>query len=188
MRRLLSIIFLISFIAATGHSQDAKRLFVYLGTGGAIPTGDFNIKYNAGINGFVGLGIGVARNFQLVPKIEFQSLAIDPFAFADTINGGDYTGLYVGVDARYAVRFPGWFFRPTGQIGLGLAFSHFDQLIEGADVIPALTESDFYGSVGIGVDFALSAGVRGFVLARYTQIASGPGKREFFPLSAGIIF
>lgn len=188
MKTLIATLCLIIAAASGSSAQDAKKVHVYLGTGGAFPAGDFNIKYNAGINGFVGLGFSVTNNFELVPKVEFQSLAIDPFAFDDTITGGDYTGLYVGIDARFAPTIPNWIVRPVGLIGFGLAFSNFDQLIEGDVVTQAHSETDLYGSVGLGVDFALSAGLRGFVLARYTQMASGSNKKELIPITAGIRF
>jgi hypothetical protein len=188
MKKLSLTVVLLLLAVSGATAQNAKKLNVYLGTGGALPTGDFNIKYNAGINGFVGLGISVGKNVDLIPKIEFQSLAIDPFAFADTITGGNYTGMYVGVDARYAVQIPRWFFRPNAQVGLGLAFSHFDQLIEGDIVTLAHSTTDIYGSIGIGFDFPISGSTKAFFLARYTRISNGPGKMEIFPFTAGIRF
>lgn len=186
MRRALSVFAALLLVSACLAAQPVKKTEVYLVTGGAFPTGDFNIKYDWGANVSVGLGIRAAHYVRIVPKIEFQKFNLDPNAFIDTVSGGDYIAVMTGVDVRYFRDIEHWPFDPVVVVGVGLAFVSINQLMVGDIIFNAHSETKLYMNIGAGFDVAVTPKVSAFALGRYVRIASGSSKEEFFPISVGI--
>ena len=186
MRRALSVLPALLLVSACFAAQPVKKTEVYLVTGGAFPTGDFNIKYDYGANVSAGLGIRAARFVRIVPKIEIQKFNIDPNAFLDSVSGGDYIAVMTGVDVRYFRDIEHWPFDPVAVVGAGLAFVSVNQLTVGDIIFNAHSETKLYLNVGVGFDMAVTPKVSAYALSRYVHIASGGDREQFFPISVGI--
>ncbi len=184
MRRAILIISLL--FSAHAWAQSERPIELYLAAGGAFPTSDFNLRYNFGVNGSVGLGFRLAPGFRVVPKLEVQSFAMDANAPYDSVGGGDHVSLMLGADLRYYKDIANWPVDPLIVIGGGMAYSSEAQFNLGADTYPTVTETKTYFNFGVGFDFKLSPRVSCFATMRYVQISSGYTKAEFFPVTVGV--
>ncbi len=188
MKRCLIAALLCVVCATDLAAQSPRKMHFYVSAGGAFPTGDFNVRFNFGFTGSVGLGFRLAKGLDLGTKIEYQTFVIDPTAFTDSIAGGDFNTLMVGVDLHYIVPLVGYGFKPILQIGTGLAYSSISQLTYGDFTFPAEHETRLYSSLGAGIEIGVSPRIKAFFLARYVRIHSSGPKAEFYPMITGIRF
>jgi opacity protein-like surface antigen len=179
---------LMVFIVSVSAIAQERPVQIYLSTGAALPTSDFNLKYNYGFNGSVGVGFKIDRALRAVPKMEIQTFSIDPSAFEDSINGGDYTALMMGIDFRMFNDVRNWVLDPVLLVGGGLAYSAVSALTVGSVFFDSRSETKFYVNVGAGVDIRLTSRHGGFITCRYVRISSGGTRAEFFPINIGMRF
>jgi len=188
MIRLLATLLIILFAPISSAAQLEKPIEVFVATGGGFPTSDFNLRYNFGFNGSVGLGLRVIPEFRIVAKLEYQAFTLDDNAFTDSVSGGNYGAIMAGIDLRFVHRFPHWPVDPLLLVGGGISYSSVAQVTIGSDVFDAQTETKPYLNAGIGVVLPVSKQISVFVVGRYVRIASGGIKTEFFPITFGIRF
>jgi len=169
-------------------AQNEKLVELYLATGTSFPTRDFDIQYNHGYNGSVGIGCRIANNFRVVTKAEIQTFAFDQTILQDSVSGGDYTAIMTGVDLRWYKDIPGWGLDPMLLIGGGVAFSWVSALTIGSVNYDATHEIKPYVNIGAGIDVQLTPKISGFLTGRYVRISSGGTKAEFYPINVGIRF
>lgn len=188
MIRLLAPLLITLFATISSAAQLEKPIEVFIATGGGFPTSDFNLHYNFGFNGSVGLGFRLIPGFRIVTKLEYQAFSLDQNAPWDTASGGDYGAFMVGVDLRFVHKFPHWSVDPLLLIGGGVSYSSESQVTIGSDVFNAQTETKPYLNAGIGVVLPFTRHISVFVVGRYVRISSGGTKTEFFPITIGIKF
>jgi opacity protein-like surface antigen len=179
---------LVVLLSGSVVAQDEKPTEVYLTTGAAFPTRDFNVKYNLGYNGSVGVGFRIANNLRLVTKAEVQTFAFDQSLYVDSVNGGKFTALMTGIDLRVFKNVPNWGLDPILLVGAGVAYAAVSALTVGSESYDSRNETKFFVNVGAGVDIRLSPKLSGFVTARYVRISTGGTRSEFFPVNIGIRF
>ena len=178
------VMLLLCWVSASAQSE--KPVEVYLASGGAFPTGDFNVRYDFGFNGSAGLGFRVAPHFRLVVKFEVQSFNLDQKAFFDAVSGGDHVSLMTGVDFRFFKHVPSWPVSPLLLFGGGMAYSSESQLTVGTVTYNTQTETKPYFNIGVGVNVRAGHQIGVFVVGRYVRISSGYTETEFFPITVGI--
>jgi len=188
MIRLLASLLIIFLAPTTLAAQLEKPVEVFIATGGGFPTSDFNLHYDFGFNGSVGLGFRVIHGLRIITKLEYQAFSLDQNAFLDSVSGGDYGAFMAGIDLRFVHKFPNWPIDPLLLVGGGISYSSVSQVTIGSDVFDAQTETKPYLNVGIGMALPISKQISVFVLGRYVRIASGGIKTEFFPVTIGIRF
>jgi|GEM_PF-2959250 len=188
MIRLLAPLLIILFAPISFAAQLEKPIEVFIATGGGFPTSDFNLRYNFGFNGSVGLGFRVLPKFRIVTKLEYQAFALDDNDFTDSVSGGNYGVFMAGVALRFVHKFPHWPVDPLLLVGGGVSYSSESQVTIGSDVFDAQTETKPYLNAGIGVALPVSKQISAFVVGRYVRISSGGTKTEFFPITFGIRF
>jgi hypothetical protein len=182
------LILMLLTIAAVASGQVERSREWYLSTGGAVPTGDFNVRYNFGLNGAVGVGFRIAPQMRLVAKAEVQSFKLDQNAFLDAISGGNHVILMAGVDFRFFKDYPRWSFDPILLVGGGLAYSFESQLTVGPNTFDAQRETKPYINFGVGFNANISPTVSAFAMVRYVLVSHGFTKAEFFPITIGVRF
>jgi hypothetical protein len=188
MIRFHALLLIILFAPMSFAARLERPVEVFVATGGGFPTSDFNLHYDFGFNGSVGLGFRVIPGFRVVTKLEYQAFALDQNAFLDSVSGGDYGALMVGVDLRFVHKFPHWPVDPLLLVGGGISYSSVSQVTIGSDVFDAQTETKPYLNAGIGATLPISKQISVFVVSRYVRISSGGTKTEFFPVTIGIRF
>ncbi len=181
-------ILLVMLFSGSIVAQDEKPVEIYLATGAAFPTRDFDIKYNYGFNGSVGVGFRIADNFRVVTKAEIQTFAFDQSLYPDSVTGGNYTAFMTGIDLRLFKNVRHWALDPILLVGGGVAYSSVSALTIGPVFFDSRSETKFYVNVGAGIDIRLNPKISGFVTGRYVRISTGGTKTEFFPISVGIRF
>jgi opacity protein-like surface antigen len=184
----LALTALMAFCISASAIAQEKPIQIYVSTGAAFPTRDFNYKYNYGFNGSVGVGFKATKLFRVVPKVEIQTFSIDQNISLDTVNGGSYTALMTGVDLRMFIDIPRWTLDPILLVGGGLAYSNVSALTVGPDYFESQSETKFYINVGAGLDVRLTPKICGFITGRYIRFLSSSNKTEFFPINVGIRF
>jgi len=182
------LIVLLMLFSGSVVAQNEKPVELYLATGAAFPTHDFNLQYNYGFNGSVGVGFRLANSFRVVPKIEVQQFSIDPNYFVDTVSGGNYTAIMTGVDLRWFTDVRDWWFDPVLLVGGGLAYARVTTLTVGDITYYSHNETKLYLNIGAGVDMRITPKISAFVTGRYVRISTGGTKTEFFPISVGMRF
>lgn len=188
MRRPILWIVLLTLVAGTTPAQTEKPVEIYLATGAAYPTNDFNLQYNYGFNGSVGVGLRIANSLRVVPKAEIQTFSIDPNYFVDTVSGGNYTAIMTGADLRWFSDLHKWWFDPILLVGGGLAFARVSTLTVGEITYYSHNETKLYFNIGAGVDMRMTPKISAFITGRYVRISTGGTKTEFFPVSVGMRF
>jgi hypothetical protein len=188
MIRFLTSLLIILIATICYAAPVEKPIEVFIATGGGFPTSDFNLNYNFGFNGSVGLGFRLIPHFRLVTKLEYQAFNLDNNAFTDTVNGGNFGAFMAGIDLRFAHKIPHWPVDPLLLVGGGISYSSVSQLTIGSDVFDAQTETKPYLNIGLGLVRPVSKQISVFVIGRYVRISSGGTKTEFFPITIGIRF
>ena len=128
MIRLFASLLIMLFASISFAAKIERPIEAYVAVGGGFPTSDFNLRYNFGFNGSVGLGFRVIPKFRIVGKLEYQAFAIDANAFTDSISGGAYGAFMAGIDLRFAHDFPHWPVDPLLLVGGGISYSSVSQL------------------------------------------------------------
>ncbi len=198
IRVLLPLIILIVTTSGVWSQIPSKPFNIYAGGGITIPTkpSEFNDNYNLGYHGFAGLGLFVAPMIQAVGKIGLHSSTRDFDDFVDpNADGGDFTALTFGVDARLAIGAPVVPIKPFGFAGIGMSNikrSDIEPSVEFVTEPPnleSITETKFYYNIGAGLEFKVGPGFTFFVQGAYIGISSGDISDEaigLFPVSVGL--
>jgi hypothetical protein len=188
MLKTILLILLAMVAGCPVAAQTERRAEVYLSTGAAFPTRDFNLKYNYGFNGSAGVGFRMVPGVRLLAKAEVQTFSLDQNYSEDTVSGGNCTVLMTGLDLRLYKDIPRWRVDPVLLVGGGIAYASVAALTVGGESFDARSETKFYINVGAGLDVQLTPALHGFLTGRYVRISTGGTLTEFFPISVGVRF
>ncbi|MBU8933537.1 MAG: porin family protein [candidate division Zixibacteria bacterium] len=204
MKALHITIILVVLLAVGASAQLPSKPFnIYAGGGVTLPNqpADFKDVYNMGFHGFVGMGLNVSPMIQMVGKIGYHNLGLDSDVYAGdalgNVDGGSFTVLSYGVDARMAVGAPAVPIKPFGFIGLGMANLNLGEITSDSAPEAEFTSSKLYYNFGAGLEFKRGPGLTFFVQAAYMSIAgdadavalgSSDDRIVMIPISLGVKF
>ncbi len=178
MRALRIAAILIVVMAVAASAQVPSKPFNIYGGGGLTlpnqPT-DFKDAYKTGFHGFAGLGLNFSPMIQMVGKIGYHTLSLDTDAFGGdgmaNVDGGTFSVLTYGVDARVAIGAPAVPVKPFGFVGLGMANVNLGEVTSDGDPLPEWTASKLYYNFGAGLEIKQGPGLTFFLQASYMSVS-----------------
>jgi opacity protein-like surface antigen len=191
MKKLVLVALLV-FAIATGVSAKSS---IYIGGGISLPSGDAGDLYKTGFGAGIGIGFPVAPNFQIIPKVEFNTFAVD-LGILDvagvTHEGGSLSAFMFGADGRYSIGLPEAKVKPFFLGGLGMAIASVsDFTVSGGGEsisVPGVSETKLYFNFGAGIEFAVSPTMNAFLQGRYVSIMTEGSSITFMPFTIGLKF
>ena len=196
MKKVAFTLCIVLVFAIGASAQISKPFTVYAGGGMSLPMSPDGFKdvQKTGYHGTVGLGFNVIPMFQLVAKIEYHSFTADQTEYSlalgttEDVEGGTFTPLMFGADARYAFNLPAAPLAPYVFGGAGLARVSWSDVSYGTTTLAFEDQTKFYYNVGAGFEFDISPMASLFVQGRYVSIATDNDPTVMVPISVGIKF
>ena len=154
------------------------------------PSG-FSDGWKTGYHGFVGVGFSVAPKMKIVGKVEYHNFASN-FGLTN-LDGGNMKVLMFGPEAQLSLGAPMVPIKPFLSAGVGMASVSFADFTGTDPLVAALntansggSNTNFFYSIGGGLEFSIGPTAAFFVQARYATITGGGGSTSYLPISVGL--
>ncbi len=194
MKKVLLTITIVFVFSSMALAQVPSSPISFYGGGAlSVPSSPstFSDSWKTGYHGFVGVGFDVAPKVKVVAKIERHNFGSD-FGLAD-INGGNYKVWMFGPEAHLSLGAPMVPIKPFLSGGIGMASVTFDDFTGTDPLVAAMntanngaSSTNFYYSIGGGLEFSVGPAASLFVQARYASISGDGGSTSFLPISVGL--
>ena len=190
---LLTVATLIILSSLALAQAPAPPVSFYGGGALSVPSGpsSFSDDWKTGYHGFIGVGFDVAPKVKVVAKIENHNFGSD-FGLAN-IAGGNFKVWMFGPEAQLSLGAPMVPIQPFVSGGIGMANVSFDDFTGTDPLVAALntansgaSSTNFYYSIGGGLQFSIAPNASLFVQARYASISGDGGSTSFMPISIGL--
>lgn len=194
MKKVLLTVAAVLVMSSLAMAQLPSSPVSFYGGGAlSVPSGpsSFTDSWKTGYHGFVGVGFSVAPKVKVVGKVEYHNFASD-FGVTN-LDGGNYKILMFGPEAHLSLGAPMVPIQPFLTAGAGMAniklgdFTGTDPLVAALNTsIAGASSTNFYYSIGGGLEFSIGPTASLFVQARYATITGDGGSTSFMPISVGL--
>ena len=194
MKKVLLTVAAVLVMSSLAMAQLPSSPVSFYGGGAlSVPSGpsSFSDSWKTGYHGFVGVGFDVAPKFKVVAKIEHHNFSSD-FGLTN-LDGGNYKVWMYGPEAHLSLGAPMVPIQPFLSGGIGMASVSFDKFTGTDPLVAALntansgaSSTNFYYSIGGGLQFSIAPNASLFVQARYASISGDGGSTSFMPISIGL--
>jgi opacity protein-like surface antigen len=199
---VLSVL-LLSVVCQWGWAQDTSKFNLAVGTGIALPIGEFADVYNLGFHIGGTFDVKVAKNILLFGDLRYSSFSAGTegwgFPSNATIKGGTFMPFSIFAGAKYIFLPPPSKINVYGCAGIGLCMLSTSDLTAHyiihttwytADVTSTTqfkSETDFALLFGGGAVYQLSPKLGLFGEIRYVSIFSEGESTQFIPIILGVL-
>lgn len=194
MKKVLLTVATLFILSSLALAQaPAPPVSFYGGGAFSVPSSptSFSDSWKTGYHGFVGVGFDVAPKVKVIGKIEYHNFASN-FGLA-ALAGGNFKVLMFGPEAHLSLAAPMVPIQPFLSAGMGMASVSFADFTGTDPLVAALnlgnsgaSSTNFYYSIGGGVEFSVGPAASLFVQARYASISGNGGSTSFLPISVGL--
>ena len=192
-KTLLTIVALFIFSSLAMAQIPSSPISFYGGGALSVPSAPsgFSDGWKTGYHGFAGVGFSVAPKMKIVGKVEYHSFASD-FGLTN-LDGGAMKVLMFGPEAQLSLGAPMVPIKPFLSAGVGMASVSFADFTGTDPLVAALntansgaSSTNFFYSIGGGLEFSVGPTASLFVQARYASISGDGGSTSFLPISVGL--
>ncbi|MCH7946586.1 MAG: outer membrane beta-barrel protein [candidate division Zixibacteria bacterium] len=192
-KTLLTIVALFIFSSLAMAQIPSSPISFYGGGALSVPSSPsgFSDGWKTGYHGFAGVGFSVAPKMKIVGKVEYHSFASD-FGITN-LDGGAMKVLMFGPEAQLSLGAPMVPIKPFLSAGVGMASVSFADFTGTDPLVAALntansgaSSTNFFYSIGGGLEFSIGPTASFFVQARYATISGDGGSTSFLPISVGL--
>ena len=192
-KTLLTIVALFIFSSLAMAQIPSSPISFYGGGALSVPSAPsgFSDGWKTGYHGFAGVGFSVAPKMKIVGKVEYHSFASD-FGLTN-LDGVAMKVLMFGPEAQLSLGAPMVPIKPFLSAGVGMASVSFADFTGTDPLVAALntansgaSSTNFFYSIGGGLEFSVGPTASLFVQARYASISGDGGSTSFLPISVGL--
>jgi opacity protein-like surface antigen len=196
MNRVILALSMAILLVTGASGQDVKPFSLYVGGGLSVfaSPNEFKDAYKTGFHGSGGLGFNVAPMFQVIARVEYHTFSmkemtsplIPPGSF---LEGGTFSALMIGGDAKLSPSMPGSPFKPYVLGGVGIAtIKTADVTVTGLPYGPSVSDTKLYVNFGGGLEFKAGLTLALFVQGRYVLISTEGDSISYIPITVGLKF
>ncbi len=195
MKRIVLLLIVIFALALSVSAQTPEKPFnLYLAGGGTMPMDDLKDGWTTGFHGEGGIGMALMSNLELVGRVSYHYFPIDDegelWGGEADFDGGEFTSLMYGVEAKLNLGTPASSTRPYLLGGFGWAKLEMKEItydgMEPGEEGTQASETEMYYTVGGGIEFGTF-----FIQARYVRVTidneglDGDADINYVPITVG---